>query len=137
MTLRQAEEALSSQSLAFADVQGCVLLSDSRTPHARTVSKHLQRCGGDAAKVERIVNRRFIVAHLLDDVMEQPLSYASGTLTPEACGAIARIAEARAATLREALRQEFPTEPFTAEVVGADYAEEEPLEVCVTFHHTA
>lgn len=133
MTLHQAEQALSSQSVAFTVEQECVLVSDGQTPHARTVSRHLQRCDGDVARVERTVNRRFVVAHLLDPLMERPLSAVSD-VTPPVCEAIGRIAEAYAKTLHEALNRAFPARTFEVEVVGGDYVAEEPLEVCVTFY---
>ena len=133
MTLLQAEQALASQPVSLTVRQDCVLVEDPRTPHARTLSRHLDRCDGDAAKVERLVNRRFVVADLLDVWMEQPLSFADGSLTPEACAVIGRVAETYAAALRAALHRAFPGEAFAVETIGVDDAEEEPLEVSVTF----
>lgn len=135
MTLLQAEQALASQPVSLTVMQDCVLVEDPRTPHARTLSRHLDRCNGDAVRVERLVNRRFIVADLLDAWMEQPLSFADGSMTPEACAVIGRVAETYAATLRDALHRAFPGESFAVELIGVDYAEEEPLEVGVTFSH--
>lgn len=135
MTIAEAEQTLSEQPITFVVEQGCVLADDGLTPQPWTVAKHLERCDGDVARVESMVNRRFIVAHFLDEKMARPLSYASGTMTQEACEVISRVAERYAMRLRTALRQAFPDRTFNVEVIGRDYVEEEPLEVGVTFAH--
>lgn len=133
MTLAEAEHALSVRPVGLTAEQGCVLVADDLTPRPWTLAAHLERYSDDVARVERTVNRRFVVAHLLDGLMARPLSYASGTMTPEAFDAIVRVAVSYAARVQDALRASYPDQRFDVEVVGADYVDEEPLEVCVTF----
>jgi hypothetical protein len=47
--------------------------------------------------------------------------------------AFARLLRHWAAVLRDALRRQMPDRSFEVEVIGADLADDEPLEVCVTF----
>jgi hypothetical protein len=73
------------------------------------------------ASYEHDFNRRFLIRDL--DVDSD--SWTAADLV--AC------AEHWAAVLRDALRRLAPDRAFVVEVVGADAADDEPLEVCVTF----
>ena len=134
MTISEAEKILASRPIACTVLHECVLVHDEQTLHEQTIAKHLQRNEGDVAQVEYQANRRFVVAHLLDPLMEPPLRSVFA-MTPAVYAAIGRIADTYAASLRAALRDAFPTRTFEVEMIGTDYVEDEPLEACVTFYH--
>jgi hypothetical protein len=120
----------------FAVVGGCVLWPEFDAPSEIAVQEALQRlresyaaftqpAALDArarAAYEHDFNRRFIVRDL-DGIDGE-------TWTPVD---LVTCAEHWAAVLRDALQRQLPGRAFRVEVVGGEGADEEPLEVCVTF----
>jgi hypothetical protein len=121
---------------SFAVVEGCVLWPDDDPPSAERVRSHLQQLRTNygsmtaapllearvRASYEHDFNRRFLVRELAPVAPE--------TWTPQllvACG------RSWTVILRDALRRAFPHLRFDVELVGEAGAEDEPLEVCVTF----
>ncbi len=75
---------------------------------------------------QRDANRHFVVANLLDELGVK------GWHADE----LVEIAEVWVEVVQEALARSFPERRFQVEVIGAGLAEEEPLEVCVSFWET-
>lgn len=112
---------------AYPDAEraGCVVKDDGGWPAEDTVKETLAYCGGDHAVAEELLNRRTV----LTDVLE-PIAPGEAWSAEDLRAA----AHALAAALGKQLAKERPGRVFAVEVVGADLADEEPLEVSVTFH---
>jgi hypothetical protein len=78
------------------------------------------------ASYEHDYNRRFLI---------RDLSMVDGDRWTPAD--LVACAEHWAAILRDALQRQMPERPCRVEVVGAAGADDEPLEVCVTFSQTS
>ena len=111
--------------LSHAEHAGCVVKDAQGWPSEETVRETLDHCGGDRAYAEELLNRRFLVADFLD-VLAPGETWTAHDLT--------EAANALATTLRRQLGEQFPGKSLVVEIVGALLAEEEPLEVSVTFH---
>jgi len=120
----------------LAVVAGCVLWPDDGPPPEADVEAALRQLRSNhaafgpagtldaraRAAYEHDYNRRFIV---------RDLNAVDGdSWTP---ADLVTCAEHWAAVLRDALRRQMPDRRFEVEVIGADLADDEPLEVCVTF----
>lgn len=122
----------------FVVVHGCVLWPEDDPPSDEEIRTRLDRFESSSrslsvppelavsrarAAVEHEYNRRFVQSELehvgIDGV------------TPED---LVTCAELWAAILRDALHRHDADRSFVVEIVGADAAGDEPLEVCVTFH---
>ncbi len=123
--LSRARDAIEKRRLAHAERAGCVVIDDGGYPTEEAVRETLASCEGDPAMTESMLNRRFLFADLLDHIAPGETWTA-----PE----IQDLAKAFAAAVHAELRRQFPGRAFEVEVLGAHLAEEEPLEVCVTFH---
>jgi hypothetical protein len=120
----------------FVIVEGCVLWPEDDPPRAEAVREDLYYLRADLgsctapelleararAGFEYHFNRRFIGRDL--DLVD------GESWTPDD---LVACAEHWAAILRESLRRHFPDHHFFVEVIGANLADVEPLEVCVTF----
>lgn len=135
MNLSEAEELLAVRPLEFVVVEGCALAQDRWTPSPRMLATHLERCGGDIRRVEQTLNRRCVIGHLLFEVMERPPGVFD--TTSEVCAALAQTAELHGQRLRQALGERFALQAFVVEVLGTDLPEEEPSQICTTFHRLA
>jgi hypothetical protein len=123
--LARALDAIRRRRLSHAERAGCFVIDDAGQPTEEAVRETLASCDGDRALVESLLNRRFLFSDVLDHV-------APG----ETFGAaeIGELVQAFAAAVRAQLGEQFPGRAFVVEVSGAQLAEEEPLEVGVTFH---
>jgi hypothetical protein len=120
----------------FVIVEGCVLWPLDDPPAAESVRKDLIQLranygAGTAPELlearirsayEHDFNRRFI-GRDLDLVDDESWTPADRVVC----------AEHWAAILRDSLRRHFPDHRFVVEVIGANLADIEPFEVCVTF----
>lgn len=116
---------LKRRRFAHAERAGCIVKDEKGWPSEEVVRETLDHCGGDHAVAEELLNRRFLIADLLDH------------LTPGETWAPAdlrEVANALAAALQRQLGEQFPGRNFAVEIVGAALAEDEPGEVSVTFH---
>ncbi|MFT3769367.1 MAG: hypothetical protein QM820_28350 [Minicystis sp.] len=123
--LARALDEIKRRRFAHAERAGCFVKDDQGWPGEEVVRETLDHCGGDHAVTEELLNRRFLMADLLD------------ALAPGEAWAAADLREAAnalAAALERQLREQFPKQRFAVEIVGAALAEEEPAEVSVTFH---
>ena len=115
MTDEERARALRHMDARFVVVDGLVFFAD-RAPSAAQWRDGL-------GPHQRDCNRRFVVADLLDEV---------GVVGWTAADLVA-LARAWAERLREALAA-FAGRTFRVEAIGEEGAEDEPLEVCVTFY---
>lgn len=81
---------------------------------------------------QRDYNRRFIVADLLDDLVDPPIK--AGPEVDGALALVASFADLYAVALRARLARAFPSHRVIVEVIGAEAVDDEPLEVAVTFY---
>jgi hypothetical protein len=123
--LSRALDAIAKRRLSHAERAGCFVTDDAGQPTEEAVRETLAGCDGDRALVESLLNRRFLFADLLDHVAPGETWSA-----PE----LVELAQALAARLEVQLREQLPGRAFDVEIIGALLAEDEPLEVCVTFH---
>jgi hypothetical protein len=121
----------------FEVVQGCVLWPAHETPSEEDVGAAMHRLQASfrrmmpphlaearaRAAFEHDFNRRFVQSELEHVGV---IDWSPDDLVT--------CAEHWALIVREALRSHFGALPFIVEVVGAHLADDEPLEVCVTFH---
>ena len=121
-------------------VAGCVLWPDGDPPSEGDIRAQLQKKRDLAprgmppdvvearvrADFESDYNRRFLIRDL--DMVD------GDRWTP---ADLIACAEHWAAILRDALQRQVPGRPCRIQVVGADSAADEPLEVCVTFSQSA
>jgi len=117
-------------------VAGCVLWPDDDPPAEAQVEAHLRQLRDNYAPFtapaalaararaahEHDANRRFLIRDV--DGVD------ADSWTP---AELVACAEHWAAILRDALRRLAPDRSFVVEVIGADGADDEPLEVAVTF----
>jgi len=129
MHTHELAAALRAITPQVARVAGCYLLvrADADPPQAAVVQQMLAHSGGDRRRAERDMNRCFIVANLLDHLVEERAGWSTADLLT--------LAETYAALLRDALQRAFPAAGFVVEIVGAALVDDEPLELCVTFSH--
>ena len=78
--------------------------------------------------LQRDVNRRFIIADLLDEALTE-----SVPLREHDPALLVQIARVFAMVTRQRLADRFPEREFQVEVIGEQGACDEPLEVAVTF----
>jgi hypothetical protein len=123
-----AREAIAKRRLSHAQRGGCFVVDDAGQPTEDAVRETLASCDGDHALTESLLNRRFLFADALDHVAP------GETFSAREIG---ELAQALAAAVRAQLGEQFPGRAFDVEVTGAQLAEEEPLEVCVTFHRAS
>jgi hypothetical protein len=112
----------------FQVVEGCYSLILSGIPEssALSVREGIKYCKGDLKLAEHQMNRCFIVEDVLNAL------HLAGVDDCEPSD-LALVAEILASLIRDGLRQVFPEQRFEVEVIGSNYADEDPLEVCVTF----
>lgn len=122
-------EKLARRPLELDVVHDCVLVADERTPSARMVAKHLDRCEGDHRRVEELLNRRFVL-HLMRELTGHPIGIWDTTMA--VCDAMVEVARLYAERLEHELGLRFPERSYTVECVGVDDPCEEPSEVYVT-----
>jgi hypothetical protein len=113
------------RKFAHAQRAGCVVKDDQGWPSEQVVRETLEHCGGDHAYAEELLNRRSLISDVLDQLAP------GETWTAEDLG---ELANALAATLEKQLAAQFPGRGLTVKTVGVHLADEEPLEVSVTFH---
>lgn len=122
--LARALGEIKKRRFSHAQRAGCFVKDDQGWPAEDVVRDTLDACGGDHAMTEEMLNRRFLVADVLDHL-------APGETWPAAD--LRELANALAAALEKHLAEQFKGQSFAVEVVGAALAEEEPAEVSVTF----
>ena len=115
---------ISRRRFSHAQRAGCIVKDDEGWPTEDVVRETLGHCDGDQAYAEELLNRRLLIADLLDHLAPGE-SWTAGDLV--------EIAKALAAALRHQLGEQFPGQEFAVEIVGAALAEDEPAEVSVTF----
>ena len=129
MQLSELEQVLSRFIPQFARIEGVYVLvddPDDLESYQRSITKYRSSITESGAwdkriqNFERDLNRRFIVADFLDDVVEE--------WNPQVLLLVAKVF---AALVRDGLRNTFPEQAFIVEIIGD--AEDEPLELCVTF----
>jgi len=81
-------------------------------------------------RFEQDYNRRFIVANIVDDILDE-FPYSEIEKETETLRLMANI---YASLLRDYLVQVFPDVDFIVEIVGDDGLDDEPLELYVTFY---
>jgi hypothetical protein len=124
MRTSELAAALRIATPQFTLVDGAyVRLRDHFTP--ASIQKGIAFAKGDIKRFEHDINRFFIVADLLDHVVEERDAWAEDDLLT--------IADICAALVRDGLRQAFPDQQFDVEIIGRDLVDAETLELCVTF----
>lgn len=117
MTAAELARALEVMTPRLFERDGVVLWNDTAP------SRIDLACFGSRTAWQRHWNQRFIVADLLDAL----------GIAPDAAAGLVAMAEMWLAMLRGALALDYPARRFEAEIVGAEGAEHEPLELCVRF----
>jgi hypothetical protein len=129
MQISELEQTLHRLIPQFALVEGIYVLADdpdhlevyrSSIIKYRSSMNESAELGKKIQAFEHDLNRRFIVADFLDDVVED--------WNPQVLLLIAKVF---AALVRDGLRSTFPEQEFIVEMVGD--VDDEPLELCVTF----
>lgn len=123
--LAKVLDEIKRRRFAHAERAGCVVKDDQGWPSEEIVRETLEHCGGDHAVAEELLNRRFVIADLLEHLAKGETWSAAD---------LEAAAKALADTLGRQLAEQFPGRGFAVEIVGAAQAEDEPLEVSVTFH---
>jgi hypothetical protein len=90
-----------------------------------SISHALQKHKRSLKDFEYHLNRRFIIAGFLDQIVEERHGWQPQDLLT--------ISQVYAALLRDQLRLTFPDRTFEVEIVGQRLVESQPLELCVTF----
>jgi hypothetical protein len=116
---------IARRAYPHAERAGCVVKDDAGWPSLDTVKETLDYCGGDAAVAEELLNRRTVLTDVLEPIAPGE-SWSADDLRAAA--------QALAAAIGKQLAKERPAQRFAVEVVGESLADEEPLEVSVTFH---
>jgi hypothetical protein len=122
--LAKALDEIARRRFAHARRGGCFVKDEAGWPSEDVVRETLEACGGDHATCEDMLNRRFVLADVLDPI-------APGEAW--SAGDVGAAAKALASALQKQLAAQFPGQGFDVEIVGAHLAEEEPAEVGVTF----
>lgn len=122
--LARALDAIGKHRFAHALRAGCYVKDDGGWPSEDVVRETLDHCGGEHAYAEEMLNRRFLIADVLDK-----LAPGGGFSAAD----LREAAKALAARIAALLAEQFRGRRFAVEVVGAAEAEDEPMEVSVTF----
>lgn len=122
--LARALAEIGKRRFAHAERAGCVVKDEQGWPSDEVVRETLEACGGDHGYAEEMLNRRFILADVLDPIAPGETWTAAD---------LREAAKAVAARLEKQLGEQFRGRSFSVEVIGASLAEDEPLEVSVTF----
>jgi hypothetical protein len=131
MTIEELALMLEKLQPRIAFVEGCfVLLSGLYKYEADEVRQVVASCGGDLREAEGILNRCFIVNDLLRFM--DPGDWTSEKLRKMAAGLV-KIATVFADLVRVELLRSFPDRSFDVLVQGSQLADNEPLELLVTF----
>lgn len=126
--LAKALDEIKKRRFSHAKRAGCVVKDDGGWPAEDVVRETVEHCGGDHAVAEELLNRRFLIADVLDSIAPGQ-SWTAADLR--------ELAKALAAAIERRLGEQFSGQSFAVEIVGAELADEEPAEVSVTFRRPA
>jgi len=122
--LARVLDAIGKRRFSHAQRAGCFVKDDQGWPSEEVVRETLEHCGGDHGYAEEMLNRRFLIADVLDPIVPGETWTAAD---------LREAVKAVATRLEKQLGEQFQGQRFALEIVGADLAEDEPLEVSVTF----